>query len=238
MYGKFFLCMAALMTALSMPVEAQESAGNTRRSYAVTNFHSVASVGAHEVIVTIGAAPSVRAEGPAEILDRMEVVVEGNELDIRFRRDLVGDFNWSGRRKAVFYVTVPALRAAELTGSGSITVDRIEGERFSGRVTGSGSLAVRSLQVSDASFSMMGSGALSARGRAERAPVVLTGSGRASLGEVMSRDADVSLMGSGKVDLGASQRAQVSLMGPGNVVVTGGARCSVSNMGGGNVRCG
>lgn len=226
---------AAVLTVGSAAANAQGS--GSQRTYRVGTFDSVSAAGPHNVIVTVGGGASVRAEGPADLLDRMEVVVEDGDLEIRPRREYRNNYRWDDRRKATFYVSAPALNAAAVAGSGDMKIDRVQGDRFSGSIAGSGNLDVGALRVSTAKFSIAGSGDLSARGSAARSDLSIAGSGNLRLGQLASRNASVSIAGAGNVDLNAAERVKVSIIGSGDVAVAGTARCSVSKMGSGSVRC-
>lgn len=229
------LLSAAVLAVGSSAANAQGS--GSQRAYQVGPFDSVSAVGPSNVIVTVGGDTSVRAEGPADLLDRMEVVVEDGDLEIRPRREFRNNYRWDERRKATFYVAAPALKAAAVAGSGDMKIDRVEGDRFSGSVAGSGNLDIASLRVSTARFSIAGSGDLSARGSAAQSDHTIAGSGNLRLGQLASRSASVSIAGSGNVDLNAAETVKVSMIGSGDVTVAGTARCSVSRIGSGSVRC-
>jgi len=239
MTHRMMIAAAALLGAGSAAAYAQQGAASAgQRSYQVRAFDSVSAAGPHNVIVTVGGAASVRAQGSAEALDKMEVVVEGGDLKIRPRREFRNNYRWADKQRATFYVTAPRLDSAAVAGSGDMRVDRVEGERFNGAIAGSGSLDVASLRVSKASLSIAGSGDLSARGSAARSDLSIAGSGNLKLGRLSSRTASLSIAGSGNADLNAAETVNVSIIGSGDVTVAGGARCSVSKIGGGNVRCG
>ncbi len=214
-----------------------DASGSTQRGYPVGTFDSISAAGPHNVIVTVGGAPSVRAVGPADLLNRMEVVVEDGDLAIRPRREYRNNFRWGNQPRSTFYVTAPALKGAAVAGSGDMKVDRVQGDRFSGSVAGSGNLNVASLRVSRASFSIAGSGDVSAQGSAGDLDLSVAGSGDLRLREVAARRGSVSIAGSGNVDLNASESVKVSIIGSGDVSVAGTARCTVSKMGSGRVSC-
>lgn len=227
---------AAVLAVGSAAANAQGSTGSSR-AYQVGAFDSVSAAGPNNVIVTVGGGASVRAEGPADVLDRMEVVVVDGDLEIRPKREFRNNYRWDDRRKATFYVAAPALKAAAVAGSGDMKVDRVEGDRFSGSIAGSGNLDVGSLRVSTAKFSIAGSGDLTARGSAGQSSLSIAGSGNLRLAQLASRSASVSIAGSGNVDLNAAETVKVSIVGSGDVAVAGTARCSVSKIGSGSVRC-
>lgn len=233
------LSASALAAAGAMTASQDNgSAAETRRAYQVGGFDSVSAAGPHKVVVTVGGAASVTASGSAEALEKMEVVVEDGDLEIRPRRGYRYDYKWSDRDRAIFYVTAPRLRAAAVAGSGDIMIDRVEGDSFSGAIAGSGNLDIASLRVSDAKLSIAGSGDLSAKGSAGRSRLSIAGSGNLRLGQVASRRASVSIAGSGNVDIEAAEQVDVSIVGSGDVAVTGSAKCSVTRLGSGQVRCG
>lgn len=224
--------------AVAQGNDAPSAGPSVQRSYDVGSFDSVSAAGPHRVIVAVGGARSVRAAGPADILDKMEVVVEEGDLEIRPKREYRRNYDWRNVPPATFYVTAPLLKAAAVAGSGDMSIDRIEGDRFSGAVAGSGNLDIGSLRVADAQLSIAGSGDIIAKGSAGRANVSVAGSGNVRTGQVSARTAAVSIVGSGDVDLQAAESVDVSIIGGGDVTVSGPAKCSVSRMGSGQVRCG
>lgn len=222
-------CGGAALAAQSPAVE---------RSYRVGSFHKVAAAGANLVIVHVGSAPSVRATGPAETLDRMEVVIERDGLQIRPRKQFSRNFDWRGLKPATYTVTLPRLTDASLAGSGNMRIDRAEGDRFAASVAGSGNLDIAALRVGRANFSMAGSGNLSARGSATRADLSVAGSGNVRARGVTSRTAAVSIAGSGTAELTTREAVDVSIVGSGDAEIGGGARCTVSRIGSGRAHCG
>lgn len=207
------------------------------RSYQVGEFDAVSLGGQHNVIVRVGPAASVRAEGAAEDLDRLEIVGERGELKIRNKRRGEWRMDWSGSPVTV-YVTTPRLRAASIAGSGDMRIDRVDSERFNGSVAGSGDLEIAGLAVRDADFSIAGSGNIRAAGAAARQTISIAGSGDVDAPGLDSRTLDVKIMGSGGVRARATEHANVNIMGSGDVQLQGGAECSVRKAGSGSVRCG
>lgn len=233
---------------------AQDSAPatTTGRSYDLAGFHGIAVVGPHHIVVSVGPAFSVRAEGPERTLADTEVEIEDGKLKIH----PVDDDRWEGRcrdraddrdgqrwrcwddyQPATFYVTLPTIETAALVGGGDMRIDRVEGGAFSASVAGSGDLDVAALRVDDAKFSIAGSGDLVARGSARHSRVSIAGSGNLQAREVTSGDASISIAGSGNAALTVQDEARVSIVGSGDVEIAGPARCTVSRFGRGKVRC-
>jgi len=243
MAHKFSMIAGAILSCAVLPggsavsFAQQGSPAATQRPYRVGPFHSVNAAGPHRIVVTVGGPPSVRAEGPASELDKMEVVVEEGSLAIRPRREFRMNYRWDNHRPGTFYVSAPRLNAAAIAGSGDMKIDRVEGERFSGTLAGSGNLAVAFLRARDVRLSIAGSGNFSVKGEADRAALSVAGSGNLRLAGLATRTASVSVVGSGDIDLNASDKVSVSIMGSGDVSVTGTARCTVISNGSGNALC-
>jgi hypothetical protein len=200
-------------------------------------FDRIALTGSTDVVVTVGGAASIRAEGAAETLDRLEIVAEGGQLRIGMREGSRGWFAWGSHRGATVHVTVPALAAASITGSGDMRIDRVEGPRFAGSVTGSGDLDVAALAVQEASFSVTGSGDIRAAGRAQRASAAVVGSGDIRAAGLETAHATVSVAGSGDIGIRATETAAVDVRGSGDVTIAGPARCTITKSGSGDVHC-
>jgi len=218
--------------------ESRDQSGErAQRSFEVGAFERINLAGSHDVVVTVGGAPSVRAEGDSEALERLEIGVEDGELRIANRSS---SWSWFGgrHRGVTVHVTVPALTAASVTGSGDMRVDRIEGQGFAASVGGSGELDLPSVRVAVASFSVTGSGDIRAAGSARRSTAALTGSGDLDLAGLETADTSVALVGSGDISVRATGTASVELRGSGDVNVAGPARCTISKSGSGDVRCG
>jgi len=229
------LVLVAACSAGAQSHQAQASGQRAARGFEVAAFQSVALQGPHNVVVTVGGAPSVRAEGDTAALDMLDIRVDDGRLIVGTRRG----WSWSGPGGEVtVHVTAPALSAAAIGGSGDMRIDRVQGDRFEASIGGSGDMEIVALQAREAEFSIAGSGGIRAAGSAEAADISIAGSGNMALDGLQTRRADVSVMGSGDVNVQASEAVDGSIMGSGNVTVRGAARCSVNRLGSGNVNCG
>ena len=217
-----------------------EDAGPTvSRNYQVGNFQKLEVAGPYEVEVRTGAKPGVSARGGEKLLSQTTVEVQGDKLVIR-PQEQRHFFQWSfgSHGKAHFTVTVPALNAATIAGSGDIDVDKVQGDSFEGMVAGSGSLAVTNVDVQALKLSIGGSGdAKASAGKAQSGEYSISGSGGIDAGGIHTQQAKVSIAGSGSVKANAATAADVSIMGSGDVDVSGGAKCNVEKHGSGDVRC-
>jgi hypothetical protein len=208
-----------------------------KQTFPVGAFSKVALGGSADVVIAVGGAPSVRAEGDAERIGRMEIKVDGDTLEIGQKRHTFG--HWENRGKVTVYVTVPSLAGASIGGSGGMSIDRVQGGGpFSASIGGSGDIRIGLLQASNVDFSIGGNGGISAAGKAQDAKLAIAGSGNLDLAGLEVRTADVSVVGSGDIAIKAVERANVNIMGSGDVTVSGGGKCQTQKMGSGVVRCG
>jgi hypothetical protein len=233
------LSTVLIATACHAGGNAEETRPMAQRNIQVPGpFDRIALAGSTDVVVAVGGAPSIRAEGDAETLERLEITAEGGQLHIGLRNSSGGWFRWGSHRGVTVHVTVPALAAASIAGSGDMQIDRVEGARFAGSVTGSGDMNVGALAVGEASFSVTGSGDIRAAGRSQRASGTVVGSGDLRLGGLETANATLSVAGSGDIGIRATETAAIELRGSGDVTVAGPAHCTISKSGSGDVRCG
>lgn len=213
------------------------SGTGTTRSFAVDGFTGVELAGSDDVVVTVGGAFSVRAEGAAEDLDKLDIRRDGSTLKVGRKRNALGWSRSKGKGVRV-HVTMPAIRAATLAGSGNLGIDRVQAGDFAGALSGSGDLTLGQVSATTATFDLAGSGAIAARGRVDRLKVSIAGSGDVDAAALTAQRADISIAGSGNVSAAVDGPAAVSILGSGDVTLGGRPRCTTSKMGSGTVRCG
>lgn len=238
--------VALLMSSLAACSAGSAETGETieargagpSRDYDVSGFTRVALRGSDDVDVRVGPGFAVRAQGPAEQLDRLEIVRDGDVLKIGRKRG--SDWSWgkSDSEAVKVFVTLPRLSGAAVAGSGNMAVDRVEGDRFKGAIAGSGNLSLAALRVEEAELSVAGSGDLTGAGMARRLSMEIAGSGDIDARQVTAAEARISIAGSGDARAIVNGPAKVSIAGSGDVVLGGSPRCTTSRVGSGEVRCG
>ena len=215
---------------------AAASGSGATRTFQVTGFNGIDLRSADDVDVRVGPDFSIRAEGPSEDLDRLKIDRDGETLEIG--RKTGTRLGWSKGPGVKLYVTLPRLTEASVSGSGSLAVDRVDGETFKGAIAGSGDLLVAAIRVDAATVSVGGSGAVRVTGTARDLKVEIAGSGDVDASKLQATSADIEIAGSGSVRAAVDGPAKVAMMGSGDVDLGAKARCTVSKMGSGSVRCG
>jgi len=229
---------AAALASCNVSV-GSDSGSAIERAFPVGAFTGIAVAGPYDVTVHTGAAPSVRARGGEDALDRLQVEVEDGRLKIKPKEhfSLFGWGFWRRHDKVSLAVTVPSLDRAAVAGSGGISIDKVTGARFEGKVAGSGDLNLAAVDVGDVELAVAGSGDVRAAGKATNVRYKIAGAGDIHAADLTAENADVSIAGAGSVAGRATATAQVKTAGAGDVTITGGAKCTVSKAGAGNVNC-
>jgi len=225
-----------LVLAAVLATTACTSSTAATRNFPVGGFDRVANSAPVDVRVHVGGAPSARADGPQDVLDRLIIEVRGGELVVR---TTPGRWfgNWGSHGRTIVTVTAPAISGASLSGPGNLNVDRVRTRAFTARLSGPGDLSVGSVEAGSVDVTLSGPGDLTLAGRAATGRLSLSGPGDIRAGGLTVRDAEVSLTGPGDIALSASGLVRGRLSGPGDITITGGARCDISKSGPGDVRC-
>lgn len=206
-----------------------------RRQIAERDFSAVAVNGSTGVDIRHGAAFAVEAEGDATALDRLTVERDGDTLRIGQRS---GGNWWSGRRSPVrVRITMPAIRAATLAGSGDIAIDQAD-DGFAGSVGGSGDMTIGQLRGNRAMLKVGGSGTIAAAGAVRHLDMAVAGSGSIDAKQVVATEATVTVAGSGDANATVNGPARVTLAGSGSTTLGAGARCTIDRSGSGDADCG
>ena len=206
----------------------------SERSFDASGFTEVALRGPDNVEVRAGDGFSVRAEGNADSLDRLDIRIDGDRLLVGRLPERAPD--WDNGRVTV-YVTMPRIVAASVAGSGDMSVDTAQADEFDASIAGSGDLSIGELRATSVDLSIAGSGDLAVAGTAQEIDANIAGSGNIAADNLRAERLSASIAGSGNVDAYVVDEADASLIGSGNVNVRGGATCSSNSIGSGKLTC-
>lgn len=228
------LLVSLALLVPAVPVAAAE------RVESITSFDRIRADGAYQVEVVTGRGASARLSGSREALDRVTVSVQGTSLSIRTNRTgWTG--GWPGEDKTgpvTIRLTTGELRAASISGSGSIAIDRVRGPRIQLGVEGSGQLKVARVEADRIDMTLLGSGAIAIAGTAKAANAIVRGSASIDGAMFVANDLSVNSESAGRVELGARTSATVRSAGAGEVRIAGAPACTVTATGSGQVYCG
>ena len=221
---------AAAVLVAAAPVAAAE------RTFRVGAFDKLALEGSPEVVVTTGRAVGVHATGDAEMLDRLDVRVEGGVLKIGHKRDggelVVGDPQPDPFHD---HRADAARRRRRRIGR---RYDRPrQGPRLRRQYRRVGVAPRRSARRRRGELQHLGVGDDAAAGRCGTGSAKIAGSGDLKLAALKCATLSASIAGSGSIDAYATQTATLATMGSGDIRLAGGARCTVSSAGSGKAHC-
>jgi hypothetical protein len=189
--------------------------------------------GSMDVYVTQGSSSTVTLEGEDNILPEVELVEEGDKLEVRYRRNT----NIRTRRDVKVYLSAKTLEGVELSGSGDVELSGIFNTPSPVHIGLSGSGDVKGVfNAPEISLDLAGSGDIELKGETRDVTISLAGSGNCNASALLAETADVNIAGSGNVDLHASRELKANIIGSGNVYYKGDPAVSTSKIGSGTVK--
>jgi len=165
------------------------------QSRTLPRFSGLDLAGSNDVTVVAGGPQSVVVHADSNLIRYVTTRVVAGTLVI----GTTGSF--TTRTPMGVEVSVPSLAAVKLSGSGAISVTRIE---------------ARQLTVT-----LSGSGVLAASGTATRLDVTVGGSGLAQLSDLIARDVHAVVTGSGLIRVTATASLNAAVPGTGAIIYSG-----------------
>lgn len=228
------LAALALSGSLTLAGGAAQAA---TRTYIVTDFDSVRVEAPIAVAVQTRRGVTARGEGDTDLLERIDLSVSSRVLTVRLKRSpFEGSRSGEGANVRLF-LTVPALRSAQLSGSGTLAIEGFAAQNARIVAAGSGMLSAAGVNADVLTVLQQGSGAVRLLGKAAKATVQLSGSGSIDTSALTAPDIEVTAEGAGSVKALATRSAKVVAIGPAAVTVDGHPACTVRHAGSGPVVC-
>jgi Putative auto-transporter adhesin, head GIN domain len=162
----------------------------------VASFTRVDLAGSNNVVIHVGEKQSVLVKADDNLIDRVTTHVRSGELVIG---NTPGSF--TTRTPMSVRITVPALDALTLTGSGNMVVDGIDARSFT--------------------VTLPGSGTLTGSGTATRLDVTVGGSGVAQFTRLVANGARAVVSGSGSIFVTATGTLDAAVSGSGAIFYAG-----------------
>jgi hypothetical protein len=207
---KILILSALLFSVLFVSAQNRE----TRN---VDSFNKISFAVPGNAYVKQGATQKVELEGRKEVLDRVEVIVDGGQLKIR-SRERWGNWNWSREDRITVYITAKEIRGLSVAGSGDMEAQtKIVTGDLDLKVSGSGTLKAE-VEANNVEAGVSGSGAIRMRGKCNNLYSNISGSGDVQADVNIANKLDVSIAGSGKlVASGKANTVKTTISGSGRV---------------------
>lgn len=227
---------AALLTfALTATAQRQKISGNgtmKKESRTVSgSFASISVGGQFNVQIRQGSTTSIEIEGDENLLPYIETVLDGNDLEIRYRRHT----DVKPSKPINVWITNPEF--AELAGSGKVvfkSAGKLKGEKLEVALSGIGE-ADLDLDYAKLEVALSGNGKVKLAGKADKTEVAISGSADVDAPAMMTQEAEVAISGSGKAYMNVSKKLEIAISGSGNVRYKGNATVEQSVSGSGRV---
>lgn len=222
------LILTMLAIVATIKVNAQSEQTRT-----VSNFHSISAGGPFNVYVKIDGTESLKISAGADIIDKIETVVEDGNLKIKFKNYNHWDYDNVG--KIDIWITAKSLSSLKNAGSGNIKVEgELNGDKVSLSLSGSGDITSK-VNSGKLKIALSGSGSIHIEGKSDDTNISIAGSGELKGKEFKSNTASISIAGSGSVYITAEKELSASIVGSGNVIYSGSATVETRTVGSGRV---
>lgn len=217
-------------------------ASNVKKEYSLESFTGINLQGPTKVFVTHGKSAVVKAEGPQELIDKLEVYVDGSNLVIRTKKG--ASFKTRRDYYVQFFVEVPSLDQLAVSGSGDIIlqnkmewrssvsmivngsgdlkVGQVNTQKLNLAINGSGDIELKNIVSTSLKAQIKGSGDLEIDGgEVLQAEYNIIGSGDIKAQSLKVDNVNASITGSGDIRCYAKKSISGKVIGSGDVVYAG-----------------
>lgn len=118
---------ALFVSTLSCAALAAGAALADEETYNFSGFDAVSASSGVDAEITVGQDYSVRAEGSAESLERLEIKKAGSKLHIGRKSRF---FSWGHHDSVTVYVSLPALSALDVSSGAEATATGVDADKF------------------------------------------------------------------------------------------------------------
>jgi hypothetical protein len=202
----------------------------------LSGFNAVSVSGSFDVFITQGPSESVKVDAPSDVIDRIITEVQGGVLKIYTKNNNGFNWNTSGNRKMIVYVSIKDINSVSLSGSGDVLFkEGLRAPSLIVKLNGSGDISGK-IEVKNLETSLSGSGDITLTGRAQTSTVSVVGSGDFTGQNLVTSNTSVKVAGSGDASVNAADKIEASVVGSGDIHYTGAAKnVSSSKAGSGSV---
>lgn len=216
---KFLLKIGVMLFASLLFINC--SSAQKRETRNVSGFTNVALSIAADIYLSQTNEFKVEVEAPADYLEEIETIVDGDVLKIKKKSNFSFDF---GNKKVKIFISMPKITGLSISGSGDILAQTaIKAEDLKVKISGSGDVKIDNLSVKNLEMSISGSGDIFMAGPdvAESASYTISGSGDISNEGLQCKKVEIQVSGSGDVKVWAVDELKSRVSGSGDVYYKG-----------------
>ncbi|MEL6406892.1 MAG: head GIN domain-containing protein [Chloroflexota bacterium] len=224
------LTIVLLGTLILVLTACQGVRGNgnvTTESYNVSDFDSISLAGMGDLEITVGETESLTITTDENLLQYLEVAVEGSTLNIRTQNGVT----IAQVTELTYAVTVTDLEAIDLSGAGTIILSDLTTESLVVDISGAGEATLSDLDVDNLSIEISGAGEATLSGEADDFLVDISGAGSINAYNLETVTADVEISGAGEANVQVSESLTGDLSGAASINYRGNATVDVDTSG-------
>jgi len=226
------------LTLLALLISASFVFGQKRETRNVGTFSKISFGFPGKLYLKQGSPQKVEIEGNKDVLEKVDIEVEGNRLVIASKEKWF-HWNWGENDDIVAYVTVENIEGINVSGSGDVIVEtKITARELDLKVSGSGSLEGEIQVTGEVEANVSGSGHINLKGKCQNFDSNVSGSGKIFLVANVTERALFGVSGSGKIEAqGTANTVKVSISGSGKLLAANleTNKCDVRISGSGDV---
>ncbi len=221
--------LAAAICAIAAPTNA------ATRNFGITGFDKIRVDGPYKVRLTTGVAPFASASGSTAALDGLSIDVRDDILIVHSSLDSWGGYPGKDVGPVEVSLGTHELSAAWLNGSGTLSINHVEGLKFGLSVQGSGAADIAQADVDQFNVSVLGTASARLAGQAGKVTAVIRGISTFDASGLSTKDATLGADGAATIAANISGSVKVDATGPATVRLTGGPSCTLQVSGSASV---
>jgi len=205
----------AMLSCSTIPSTGQ----TVKETRNVSAFNEIGLAMSGDVYISQGDRQSVVVEADKDVQEIILTEIRGDMLVIKTENG-----HWRNLGDVKVYITVPDIRKLSLSGSGEMVCQtQVRAPEITVEISGSGNVTIDKLESSRISATITGSGNIRLAGNNEQASLeaVITGSGSFKAEELSVANADVDITGSGSARVNVLKELETNITGSGSVQYKG-----------------
>jgi len=225
----FFVTFIVLLATWPAPSQS------ATRNFGVNGFDRIRVEGPFDVRVTTGVAPSASVSGNPAAIDRVEIGVQGTTLIVSSSLSSWGGYPGKDPGPVEIRIGTHELAQARLSGSGSMSIDKVKGLSFLLSAQGSGSARIASADVDQLTVAVAGTGSAAIAGKAGKLTAWVRGVSSFDGSGLSAKNAVLRAEGPAIVKANVSNEATIQGNGSATIALAGRPTCTSKLVGSASV---
>lgn len=227
------------ISVLTWSVAGLQPAAAEQRKLLVASFENIQVIGDIDVVVNTGKAPSAVANGDKRVLDSLKLERVGTTLRVRLQ-DIVNNEKGVPMTQPLRVVlSTQGMKDMTVSGSGTLAVSEVRQQNAVRLlVAGNGSISVGKLDTDRFAANIDGNGKIDiANGTARDARVTINGGGLFNAAAVPFRTMRLEHIGNAISNANVVEEANIFNRGAGQITIIGKGTCFVKQAGSAGINC-